>query len=189
MKRIDLFSDLNTVNAAIEVVAARFGIVVHHRGFASLSNATDKTTWNMPQSNAVIGISNHRDFNVLKASACLTRLRCPPFNYCGPMAIVAALGEREVPLPEWLGHGGIALLKFPSLVVPMLQIVSGAQQWPALPHLGCRPAWALLGEANAYSHEINNLFNSIAEDMTENEQQFAERIRVLLSQESLKGDK
>jgi hypothetical protein len=168
MKRIDLFSDLNTVNAAIEVVAARFGISVRHREFASLSEATNKTNWNMSQTNAVIGISNNRDFNAVKASACLTRLRCPPFDYTGPIAIVPAPNELETPPFKWLELLGVHTVSFPAVVSAFLQMTHSDESWPVLPDLKCRPAWAMLGEALSLHHEINNFFNRISRSFYQN---------------------
>ncbi|MBX3421825.1 MAG: hypothetical protein KF752_09760 [Pirellulaceae bacterium] len=195
MKRIDLFSDLNTVNEAIRVVAARFGITVHHRNFASLSGSNDKRAWDMLQTNAVIGISNSRDFNAVIASAWLTRLRCAPFNYTGPIAIVPTPNELETTPAKWLELLGEQTVEFSEIVSVFLQMTHSEDRWPVLPDLKCRPSWAMLGEAISLHHEINNFFSRISrsfyqngELINPNDSKIAERLRKWFCQEMNLGE-
>lgn len=185
MGQIDIFCESNPVGKAIGIVFAQFGSSVVFHDYSKLLEYW--SVGDLSRTALVLALSNKKDFNAVKASACLSRLRCNPVNYSGPMSIIPAPTETEETSASWQELQGIFSIDSAAVVASTLQMAYSLQHWPSLPHLACRPAWAMMNEAIALHHEINNFFNRIAEDLSADDREFAETLRKFFSQETKKG--
>lgn len=189
MRHIELFCDPSPVCGALENACnvLKFACRRHEPSLLLAPPSNEGDLRKFRTADLIVGISNRRDFNSVIASARLTRLRCRPFEFAGPIAVLGAPRESEH-LPEpWLASSGIHRLYWPSLLVWLLKLRQNGATCKPIPSLECRPAWAFLAELNLLNHDINNFFNSIGDFLSDDDLHFAENLRQSITHEAQQG--
>lgn len=138
---------------------------------------------------AAVGLPLPPNASTVVETARLTRLRCPPFSFEGPIGIMESSSDLETVPEEWLRPLGISKIGIRTLISDLLKLSKSRQSWTALPSIDCRPAWALKFEASMLDHELRNIFNVVGNYVEPSELDSIEKLQaIILSKAIVKRD-
>jgi hypothetical protein len=179
---IIVISKPSTITCAIRRCLSLFDIEVFVRDptllQASVSDGPVHDDWY--HASAVVGLPLSPNANTVVETARLTRLRCPPLNFRGPIGVVESSSDLEKVPEEWLRPLGISKMGIPTLISDLLKLSRSRQSWNALPSIDCRPAWALKFEASMLNHELCNIFNILGNHVEGSELDSIEKLQKIM---------
>lgn len=173
--QILFISDIRSSCHAVSTVCQRLGFIVTHSTWEN-SCAPEKDCSQFTLAISVPSPSQTTEDALAKA----TQLRCNPFNYCGPIAVLN-ISQEHLAVPDECHESiGIYVVGVEQVVLRLTELSIAATRWATWPNLECRPTWAFKIEARTLEHRTTNVFRYLGDHGTPYAKQWMKDTKNLL---------
>ena len=161
MQQVVIFSEPTPVFRAFAEVCSVLGFVVSRIDVDQLVKPEKYAGTKLTNASLAVAIPSKSSASLPLITAHAVRLRCSPFQYSGPIAVIEPLTEKERIPVAFIEAVGIHTLSIQHTVSRLFALVLDRRKWKTYPSIDCRPVWALEAEAKFLAHRTRNVFGWI----------------------------
>jgi hypothetical protein len=180
MQRVVIFSEPTPIYHALKMGLSPFRFMIEQIDTNRLIYPDERAVNSANSAFLVVVLPGLEGTNCRLACASAVRLRCAPYCFTGPIAVLNPWKTLESEFIDSINASGIYLLCVSEAVSQIAAIAIQKKQWATSPSIDCRPVWALKEECASHDHRTKNVFRRIADKGTDYEKSWMHEMKNIL---------